>query len=206
MSESNLSFHSDPEDKSFRKEKIKKSLMLTGAPTTGKTTILKEMLNRGLVPAPDETTRQPRENESPGIDKLFVTVDEFIRRFELGWYLEPNIEFTKYHGNHYGSPRSWLEKAKKDNERIAFVTVSTEIARNIKLYLSGEILWVHLETNLKTRAERLRARGISETEIEYRLKGGDSHLPVDDSDLLFDTSEFSLEECLQIITAKLYEK
>lgn len=178
-----------------------KSLMITGAPTTGKSTLYRNLLEHAqFTPTPDHTTREPRQDEVPNIDKVFITVEEFIRNHESGWYLEPDLDFASYNGNYYGSPVSWIDHVNnREKEKIAFITVSTEMARKVKIATGENLMWVHLIADATARAERLQDRGITEDEIKVRLQRGDSHGEVADSDLMIDTSTISIEDALKII-------
>ena len=47
------------------------------------------------------TTRTPRNGEIPGVDYVFLTLEEFINLERSGNLLESGI----YEGNHYGTPK-----------------------------------------------------------------------------------------------------
>ena len=82
--------------------------MLTGASTTGKTTIAKQIEQAGIKRIAGDTTRKPRAGEVAGVDFNFITKQEFASNFSNGHYLDPNLEVTKYNGENYGSPKLWL--------------------------------------------------------------------------------------------------
>jgi guanylate kinase len=187
------------------KNKLEKSLMLTGAPATGKSTVLRKIVeSEGLKLTPDHTTRSPRPEEVPGLDKVFLSVEEFIERFNLGWYLEPDLNFAEYNGDYYGTPIGWINDANQGKEKLAFISVSVEMGRKIKLAVKNNILWVHLVASESDRQSRLSDRGLTNSEMTTRLKGGDSQGTVSDADLMIDTSTVSLEQALRIVKDKLH--
>ncbi|MFH1233698.1 MAG: hypothetical protein V1649_03570 [Patescibacteria group bacterium] len=187
--------------------KLNKSLMITGAPATGKTTLIREILkSENLKLTPDHTTRKIRPGEIEGIDKVFLSVEEFIEKFNLGWYIEPNLNFASYNGNYYGTPISWINDVNNGEEKLSFISVSVEMGKKIKLAVKNNILWVHLVANENKRKSRLFERGIENNEMEKRLKGGDSQGEVSDADLMIDTSTVSIEQALKIIKNELYSK
>lgn len=180
--------------------------MLTGAPATGKSTIYHELARvEGFVPVPTETTRVPRPGEVNGLDAVFLSVDQFCERYHLNWYIEPSLEFTLYQGNHYGSPRKYLARPCENEPGNLFISVSIEMAQNIKLELDGHVVWVHLTAKPESREVRLSGRGLTLDQIRKRLANseGDSHLTVTGCDLILDTSELTLEDCLKIIRSKI---
>lgn len=50
---------------------------------------------------PTGTTRTPRKGEQPGVDYVFLSMEEFERLEKSGNLLESG----KYDGNHYGTPK-----------------------------------------------------------------------------------------------------
>ncbi|MBU0612133.1 hypothetical protein KKB58_01750, partial [Patescibacteria group bacterium] len=174
--------------------KFKKSLMITGASATGKTTLIRNISkSENLKLVPDHTTRPIRPGEVNGIDKIFLSTEKFIKQFNLGWYIEPDLSFAKYNENYYGTPSSWIEDIKNKKDKLAFISVSVAIGRKIKLAVKDNVLWVHLVANENVRKMRLLKRVIGEGEMKKRLTGGDSQEKAQDADLLIDTSNISSE-------------
>lgn len=186
---------------------IKKNVMFTGAPATGKTTLLEKASQVfRLEIVPDHTTRPIRTGEVHGVEKLFITVEEFIRNFDNGWYLQREIEQTKYNGNYYGSPIDWVNRA-NSGEGIGFVSVSVDIAEKIKLATTENVLWVHLVATEEARHMRLHNRTLSEAEKRFRLSGAQTDtLELNNSDLVIDTSSVSLRDSLEMVDYYLKNK
>ena len=57
------------------------------------------------------TTRSPRNGEIPGVDYVFLSLEEFARLERSGSLLESGI----YEGNHYGTPKPPREPLPADN-------------------------------------------------------------------------------------------
>ena len=78
-------------------------LLVVCAPSgTGKTTLIQRL--RAEFPnfaySISCTTRAPRSHEVDGKDYHFLSVEEFLRRREAGFF----AEWANVHGNYYGTP------------------------------------------------------------------------------------------------------
>ena len=78
-------------------------LLVVCAPSgTGKTTLIQRL--RAEFPnfaySISCTTRAPRGHETDGKDYHFLSVEEFLRRREAGFF----AEWANVHGNYYGTP------------------------------------------------------------------------------------------------------
>ena len=185
-------------------ESAAKSLMITGASSTGKTTLLNELTKSlDFLQKPDHTTRDRREGETENIDKIFLTVEQFIENHQNGWYLEPTLEFAVMGANYYGTPASWIEDINGET-KLAFITIKT-VARKIKMATKNNILWVHLTASESTRNERLIERNTNPAELRTRLLQGDSQGESKECDLMIDTSTVSIEDALLIIRRHMAE-
>src|SRR6266576_6486410 len=84
-------------------------LVVTGPSGVGKGTLINRLLERapGLTLSVSATTRPPRPGEIDGSDYHFLSEEEFEKRLLRGEFLE----HAMYAGNHYGTPRSEIERA-----------------------------------------------------------------------------------------------
>jgi guanylate kinase len=85
-------------------------IFILSAPSgAGKTTISRAALKAidGLEASVSLTTRRPRNGEAEGIDYLFVSEEEFIRRREAGEL----AEWARVFEASYGTPRAALDRA-----------------------------------------------------------------------------------------------
>ena len=176
------------------------SVMLTGAPATGKSTVMRELLqHHNFAPSPDITTRPIRADEIEGVDKRFVTVNEFKNLYNNDRLIEPSLDYCNYQGNYYGSPVEWLDDEELGDLKV-LTCVAAMIAKEVR-ERNKNILWVHLESEDSARASRLATRGISRTAIAKRLNnsGGDSHVTPAEADLSIDTSRLTLPQTIDHI-------
>lgn len=105
-------------------------LIIISAPSgAGKTTIVRHLLESGLKLSfsVSATTRQPRVNETDGVDYFFLTVPEFKRRVE-------NNEFAEweevYKDNFYGTLKSEIERIWANGKHVIF---DVDVKGGIKL-------------------------------------------------------------------------
>lgn len=177
------------------------SIVITGAPATGKTILYHALLEALVIKAaPAHMTRAPRDGEVDGVDGTFVSEEEFERNFSDGKYLEDSLDFARFNGNYYGSPVEWVERANQ-GERICMMSCSTAIARQVRTQTEGNMLWVHLKASEEVRRKRLleRTPDMGEEEIQNRLNGGDSQGDAEGSDRTIDTSNLTPEQVLQAV-------
>jgi len=89
-----------------------KLFIVSACSGAGKTTLVNaviENLRKKQVPIErviTYTTKQPRAGEVDGRDYHFVSVEDFQRKIQEGFF----IEYSEAYGNYYGSPKSLFEK------------------------------------------------------------------------------------------------
>lgn len=89
-------------------------IVLVGESASGKSSIEKYLVdNYGYNKVVSYTTRQPRPNETDGVDYHFISVDEFLNLKKQGFFAETAV----YNNWHYGT-------AKEDctDDKIAVLT------------------------------------------------------------------------------------
>ena len=148
------------------------SFIVTGASASGKTTLITEAIKSGYIYLPTHMTRPIRPGEKNGESAIFIPKSEFKENFNNGLYIEESLDFAllKSIGEYYGTPREWLVELQKLNRCASPVSIA--IAKEI--YKALRVLWIHLYCNDEDRYKRLVARGISEEEVDKRMKSGDS--------------------------------
>ena len=94
-------------------------VVLSAPAGTGKTTLVRRLIQEfpNVVPGCSYTTRQPRANETNGVDYNFVTEQEFKQRIEDGDFLE----HVQLYGFHYGTSRSWVQAQCDAGKRVVLV-------------------------------------------------------------------------------------
>lgn len=197
LDEPSVGLHDHNPDSSINSSQ---SVMLTGAPATGKSTVMRELLqNHNFTPSPDITTRPIRADEIDGVDKRFVTVSAFEDLYNNNRLIEPTLDYCNYQGNYYGSPVEWLDGDELGDAKV-LTCVAAMIARRVREQ-NENIVWVHLESEDSDRADRLALRGISSAAIAKRLNnsGGDSHRTPTEVDVSINTSRLTLPQTIDHI-------
>ena len=114
------------------KKQLDKSVIITGATVTGKTTLYRRLIvHFGLDPMPVHTTRKLRDGEIENIDGIFISEQEYKTRFDNGEYLQESLESAYFSGAYYGCPREWINSTKHGNYSC-FVCPTVKMAKEIK--------------------------------------------------------------------------
>jgi guanylate kinase len=132
-------------------------LIVISAPSgSGKTTIVKEILNSGLNIefSVSACSRAPRAGENHGKDYYFLTVDDFRKKIDLNEFVEWE---EVYPGNYYGTLKSELQHIWEKGNHVIF-DVDVVGGLNIKKQFADQCLAIFI-------------RPPSIAELEKRLKG-----------------------------------
>ena len=112
------------------------------------------------------TTRAPREGEVNGIQYYFVSFEEFERMIDAGEFLE----WARFSGNYYGTPRASVRKHMAQGEQV-ILEIEIQGARQVKAQLPEAHLVFIEPPSLEELEKRLRGRGTeSEDAIIRRLE------------------------------------
>lgn len=177
-------------------DKISKSIIITGASVTGKTTLCRRLLVHFLVqPIPVHMTRALRNGEIENIDAVFISEEQFKNNFYKGMYLQNTLESSYFAGSYYGCPRQWIENTKK-GKFSCFVCPTVKMAQHLKSELGDKIFWIHLFADSQTREERLQQRSLNanQEDIRVRLEKGNAVVDITGHDLQIDTSNLKAWE------------
>ncbi len=142
----------------------------------GKSTLCQRLLNWSphIVYSVSCTTRAPRGGEQNGHDYLFLTTDEFEKRIKAGEFLE----YAKYNGNYYGTPRQFVEEqvaAGRDVLLDIEVQGAAQVVKRVRhgrsfAHRDALVTIFLLPPSLELLESRLRRRGTdSEEMIRKRL-------------------------------------
>ncbi len=143
-------------------------IVISGPSGVGKGTVVRKLLelDSGLKRSITCTTRKPRRGEINGRDYYFLNSDEFFKRVKENKL----AEFAFVHGNYYGTPKSNLEKANKNNEDV-ILQIDVQGAKKIKSSYREALLIFLLPPNMKILEQRLSHRDTeTEEEKENRLR------------------------------------
>ena len=147
------------------------------------------------------TTRAMRPGEQDGVDYHYMSPAEFERRIASGEILE----YTRYCGNYYGTPKSEVDRRIAAGRTVVLV-IEVEGAANIKRIYPGATTVFIRPPSIEELEHRLRSRG-TETEDgirrrlaraaeELRLAGGY------DAQVVNDTVEGCAQELYEAICAR----
>lgn len=113
---------------------------------------------------PSVTTRPPRPDEVDGVDYIFVTVEEFMKRKQRNEF----VEWAEVYGNYYGTPREDLEQALEQGY-VVLLEKDVQGARTLRqAYPDGIFIFI-LPPSLEELERRITARG-TESDAERRIR------------------------------------
>lgn len=153
--------------------------VLSGPSGAGKTTLLEKLLgstkiNALLAKSISWTTRPKRPAEKNGRDYFFISPAEFRR----GQAREKILEWTKFLGYYYATPRDFVEKKLREG-KFVLLCLDTVGAKKIKqLYPDNTVTIFIVPPSLDALRERIRARkdNAGQPEIVKRLSLADGEL------------------------------
>jgi guanylate kinase len=146
-------------------------LVVTGPSGVGKGTLIRDLLERvpDLTLSVSATTRPPRPGEVDGRDYHFLSEEEFEKRLVAGDFLE----HAMYAGNHYGTPRSEIERASDG----LVLEIEVEGARQVRERLPEALQVFIAPPSPEALRERLTKRGTdSEEQMRRRLARAEEEL------------------------------
>ena len=143
-------------------------IVVSGFSGAGKGTVMK-----GLMQAYDSyalsvsaTTRQPREGEKHGREYFFLSTEEFEKMIAE----DALIEYAKYVGNYYGTPKAYVrEQLKKGKDVI--LEIEIQGALKIREAFPEALLLFVTPPSAEVLRDRLIGRGTETREvIDRRLQ------------------------------------
>jgi guanylate kinase len=145
--------------------------IITAPSGAGKTSVTTNVISKlkGIIPIEKVitiTTRPKRVGEVNGVDYVFLSNEEFLKREKTGFFLET----TKYNENYYGSPASIVQDMK--NGKSFIIITDTVGAINFKKNIIPDAvtIWITVP-DIEELRKRLEKRKTDSREvIEKRLK------------------------------------
>lgn len=160
------------------------ALCVIAAPSgAGKTSLVKAVLARdpSLRVSVSHTTRKQRENEIPGRDYNFVSVDEFKRLIAAGEFLEHAQVFD----NFYGTGRAQVEALRNAGHDV-ILEIDWQGARQVRA----------AQPDCKTVFILPPSRGELETRLRNRKTDSDAVIERRLRDSIADMSHFAEFDCV----------
>lgn len=157
---------------------MKKGLLLiiSGPAGSGKGTVLSHMLagRDDFAYSVSMTTRAPRPGEVDGVNYHFVSHEEFDRLVETDGLLE----YTRYVGNGYGTPRAAAEAVLASGRNL-ILEIEVDGAMQVKAKFPEAVAIMLLPPSFAVQEARLRGRGTeTEEKIQKRLEQTRCELPL----------------------------
>ena len=143
--------------------------VVSGFSGSGKGTLMKKLIGKYeemYSLSISVTTRAPRKSEAHKRDYYFIDKDQFekmIAKNEL-------IEYARYVGNYYGTPRKFVEDKLAEGKDV-ILEIDMQGALKVKEKYPDALLLFVTPPSAKSLQERLRARGTeSEEAIASRMR------------------------------------
>ncbi len=148
---------------------MKGKLIIFSAPSgAGKTTIVRQLLNRGLNLefSVSATSREPRKNETNGKDYYFISNEVFQQKAKNGEFLEWE---EVYNGICYGTLKSEVDRIREMGLNVIF-DVDVVGGLNIKKFYGPEALAIFVKPpSVEELRKRLKNRS-TETEEKIQMR------------------------------------
>ncbi len=143
-------------------------VVVSGFSGAGKGTLMKRLLatypNYAL--SVSMTTRASREGEREGVDYFFTDRDNFEKTIEENGL----IEYARYCGNYYGTPRRYVEEKRREGKDV-ILEIELQGALKIKEKFPDALLIFVMPPSAQELKHRLEVRGTENREvIEKRLE------------------------------------
>ena len=134
-------------------------IVLAGASASGKTEVAKYLAEHyGVVKVITTTTRSKRIHEVDGVDYFFVSKEKFLELIKEGKF----VEYTVYNDNYYGSTKDQIAPDK-------CIVIDPSGLKAYHDLHNPEIVIFFLESEEKTRYQRMLARGDDEEKAKNRI-------------------------------------
>lgn len=157
-----------------RNVKAKKIFCLMGFSSSGKDTILKQVLKDmdDVKPIISTTTRPMRKGETEGVEYYFIDDTEFFRRGTD--FVEQRIYHTKVKENGVEKDATWrygIERMELEKDDYLIVIVDSVGYKELKNYVgNNKIVPIFISAPQEELKARALARGDLEAEVDRRLK------------------------------------
>lgn len=147
--------------------------VVSGPSGSGKTTLLKKLrtdrqLDKRLAKSISFTTRPKRSSEKDKKDYFFITQ----ARFEQALKAKKILEWTRYLGYYYATPRDFVEKQLKQGKHVILCLDLKGAFKIKRVYPKNTVLIFIIPPSLETLQERIgtRCNKTKKEEIKERLK------------------------------------
>lgn len=169
-------------------------IIVSGFSGAGKGTVMKKLMSEydNYALSISATTRSPRPGEQDGREYFFKTVAEFETMIENNQL----IEYAKYVGNYYGTPKEYVEKM-LDEGKDVILEIEMQGTMKVKEMMPETVLVFITPPTAEELKKRLEGRGTEDSEtIKARLKRASEEVVyMDKYDYLLINDK--LDECVE---------
>lgn len=183
---------------------MNKIIIITAPSGSGKTTIVKQLLQRSpkLAFSISACTRTPRPGEVNGKDYYFLTETEFKDKIGEDAFIEWEMVYT---GKYYGTLKTEVNRI-WDNDQAPLVDIDVIGALNIKKQYGEKSISIFIKApSVAELRNRLEARGTESPQtLQERLDKAAYELSFAeqfDTIIVNDNLDRAIEETLQVIDA-----
>lgn len=167
--------------------------VVSGFSGAGKGTLMKALMSKydNYALSISATTRKPREGETDGKEYFFKETEEFEKMIEEGQF----IEYAKYVGNYYGTPKAYVDE-QLSNGKDVILEIEIQGALKVKERFPETLLLFVTPPSADELERRLTGRGTEdEKTIRSRLSRASKEAEgVEEYDYLLIND--SLDECV----------
>ena len=137
-------------------------IVVSGFSGAGKGTIMKELTGRHeqYALSVSAKTREARPGEKEGKDYFFKSREDFERMIEEGAL----IEYARYVGNYYGTPKAYVEEMLLSGKDV-ILEIEIQGARKIREQFPNAVLLFVTTKDAQVLRERLKKRGTESREV-----------------------------------------
>jgi|SRR5665647_342865 len=142
--------------------------VVSGPSGVGKGTTLKVLIdhNPNIKFSISATSREPRKGEIDGQQYFFVSEEKFQQMIKK----EEFIEWVKYCGHYYGTPKNHVEEMLNNSFDVVF-EIEVEGALNVKKAYPDSVIIFMLPPTFEELENRLQKRGSErEEDVQKRLE------------------------------------
>lgn len=140
-------------------------IIISGFSGAGKGTLVKKLIEEydGYALSISATTRKPRPGEEDGREYFFLQEEEFEQKIAENGL----IEYARYCGHYYGTPREYVEKQLADGKDV-ILEIEIQGALKIKERYEDALLLFVTPPSAEELKRRLVGRGTETEEVVWQ--------------------------------------